>query len=839
MAEHELNKIVDNDGEVFNLRDSSKLGKTGDASNTTSTFTKASGDTSSITSGSKLSAIFTAISSFFASLKSLAFKDKVTDSDISGTVSDSHIASASTWNGKYTKPSTGIPKTDLASSVQTSLGKADTALQKHQDITGKADKVRGATAGNFAGLDSNGNLVDSGKSYSDLEGNYKLKQTAKVSPAASGSALSFIDTVSQDENGEITATKKTVTVDSTYSSAGTNPVNGKAVAAAIGTLDVNDISGFGAGKTLATLTETDGKVAATFQDIEITKSQVSDFPTEMTPSSHTHGNITNDGKIGTTANLPVITGTGGAVTTGSFSTTASAVGTSSAAGTANTFSRGDHVHSISLATGDSDGQVKIAGSNVSVAGWDTVALSQHQGTKQYHIQVNNTSSHPKGWCPIVRVRKTSGYGSFDAIRVSGTFYYARINWESDYDFVIDFQAIINISNNTAALYLGKTKMDSVPLRLIKIANRDYELQYNASVANMDYDIYYQVEGNARKYTTFYTTYQASTSTGTAITSGKRLEGNIAYEADKLSTSRTIQTDLASTSSASFNGTANITPGVTGTLPVANGGTGATTPAGAQFNLIDKATTELGPMMDGYRIAIMETEPSATNSVIAGYRTGLTMWNYMKGKMSSDTGVNISGSAKSVNADAGESISSTGTNGSMEILNGALTSSSGGGGSCSIDGDGISFTQGATGSSMTAGSISTAGTGTFTGGASAKGRQIDGSATIVSNRSSIVWNASNTHLVVNRSAASTTTIDLKNLLNGVVYWLHVPRDNIIALKNSSAISTFYCYDAAFTMTYTSDTYDIRSHIHSGGAHSHGGFSTAIVRSNNNFYVMMDY
>ena len=113
---------------------------------------------------------------------------------------------------------------------------------------------------------------------------------------------------------------------------------------------------------------------------------------------------------------------------------------------------------------------------------------------------------------------------------------------------------------------------------------------------------------------------------------------------KLDTARTIQTDLASTSSAGFDGTANITPGVTGTLPVANGGTGATTPAGAQFNLIDKATTELSPMEDNHRIAIMSPEPSATNSVIAGYRTGLTMWNYMKGKMSSDTGVNISGNA---------------------------------------------------------------------------------------------------------------------------------------------------------------------------------------------------
>lgn len=34
-----------------------------------------------------------------------------------------------TWNGKYTKPSGGIPKTDLANDVQTSLDKADTAIQ--------------------------------------------------------------------------------------------------------------------------------------------------------------------------------------------------------------------------------------------------------------------------------------------------------------------------------------------------------------------------------------------------------------------------------------------------------------------------------------------------------------------------------------------------------------------------------------------------------------------------------------------------------------------------------------------------------------------------------------
>ena len=47
----------------------------------------------------------------------------------------------------------------------------------------------------------------------------------------------------------------------------------------------------------------------------------------------------------------------------------------------------------------------------------------------------------------------------------------------------------------------------------------------------------------------------------------------------LTTARTIRTNLASTTAASFNGSANITPGVTGTLAAANGGTGATSLTG--------------------------------------------------------------------------------------------------------------------------------------------------------------------------------------------------------------------------------------------------------------------
>ena len=49
-------------------------------------------------------------------------------------------------DAKYTQPSGGIPKSHLASDVQTSLGKADTAIQSHQDISGKEDKSNKVTS---------------------------------------------------------------------------------------------------------------------------------------------------------------------------------------------------------------------------------------------------------------------------------------------------------------------------------------------------------------------------------------------------------------------------------------------------------------------------------------------------------------------------------------------------------------------------------------------------------------------------------------------------------------------------------------------------------------------
>ena len=93
------------------------------------------------------------------------------------------------------------------------LSKEDKARLNALDsnLAAKADKDTDAVDGNIAEFDTNGNPVDSGHALSE----YKTKQTAVTDPTASGNTLSFIDSITQNANGEITATKKTVKVGAT------------------------------------------------------------------------------------------------------------------------------------------------------------------------------------------------------------------------------------------------------------------------------------------------------------------------------------------------------------------------------------------------------------------------------------------------------------------------------------------------------------------------------------------------------------------------------------------------------------------------------------------------
>lgn len=122
--------------------------------------------------------------------------------------------------GTYTKPATGIPKSDLASGVQASLGKADTALQKHQDISGKLDKTGDAstTTVAFSAASARENVKTGEKlsvivgkiakwfadlktvaftgSYTDLANKPTIPDGSKYLPLAGGKMIGDIDLAS-------------------------------------------------------------------------------------------------------------------------------------------------------------------------------------------------------------------------------------------------------------------------------------------------------------------------------------------------------------------------------------------------------------------------------------------------------------------------------------------------------------------------------------------------------------------------------------------------------------------------------------------------------------------
>ena len=109
------------------------------------------------------------------------------------------------------------------------------------------------------------------------------------------------------------------TITDTYSGTSSNGMSGKAVKSAIDALDGTITGTAGSGKTLTAFSQTDGKVSATFGNISITKSQVSDFPTIPTVNNATltiqkNGTTVNtftaNASSNVTANITVPTDTG-------------------------------------------------------------------------------------------------------------------------------------------------------------------------------------------------------------------------------------------------------------------------------------------------------------------------------------------------------------------------------------------------------------------------------------------------------------------------------------------------------------------------------------------------
>lgn len=110
-------------------------------------------------------------------------------------------------------------------------------------------------------------------------------------------------------------------------------------------------------------------------------------------------------------------------------------------------------------------------------------------------------------------------------------------------------------------------------------------------------------------------------TGNEMISGTKTFGNTIVgsvsgnsgTSSKLATARTLQTNLTSTSTASFDGTANVTLGVTGILPVANGGTGNSTGKASSAVNADSAVMAESAVRDGAGNTIADTYIKTVNN----------------------------------------------------------------------------------------------------------------------------------------------------------------------------------------------------------------------------------
>ena len=126
------------------------------------------------------------------------------------------LATTNEVNAKYTKPSDGIPKSDLASSVQTSLGKADTALQK-----APVTSVNGKTGAVQLAASDVGALPTSTKYVVSVNGESgEVKNIAKINSAntfTGNQTVTGNGSVSGNftVGGNLTVNGTTTTVDST------------------------------------------------------------------------------------------------------------------------------------------------------------------------------------------------------------------------------------------------------------------------------------------------------------------------------------------------------------------------------------------------------------------------------------------------------------------------------------------------------------------------------------------------------------------------------------------------------------------------------------------------
>lgn len=316
MAQHNLSKIVDDNGEEYlikakGLEDQVQISLTGDVTGSVTT---------DFTSDPSIS---TTISNGAVTESKLA-----TDAVTNGKIKDGEITKAKLNASVYDETAGSIAdgtnsnlatKTQVKAYVESVVSSEGhykgvqsvatinswTAANLHNGdrvITSSDPEGSGTgtlTLGNLPVVDGQEVIFyvsddQSVKIWQSSEGNYKIKQTAVSDPTASGTTLTAIATISQNANGEITATKKTIqsattsqsgvvqlagSIGSTVSSENNKAASEKAVRDAINALDAEKTSTDGTNVQVK-VTETDGKISAvsvTTDNTENKNNKVSSF----------------------------------------------------------------------------------------------------------------------------------------------------------------------------------------------------------------------------------------------------------------------------------------------------------------------------------------------------------------------------------------------------------------------------------------------------------------------------------------------------------------------------------------------------------------------------------
>lgn len=345
-------------------------------------------------------------------------------------------------------------------------------------VLGGSNKT--VTAGNVV-LYGSKEFVWTGNAWEELgnEGSYKIVQAAVADPSASGTSNTFIDTISQDTNGKITATKKTVAVTNSA------PTLAWGTTSTIGT-----VAGTNLQVKMPANPNTDTKVTQT-----VTTSNAA-YPLLLAPNGQTTTTTTTSYfDSGVTLNP---------------STNTIAANVSGNAATATKLSKSEFTT-------------------------DTIDNVTHSG-----LLYGTVGSYTG-----------PGFSSSDAMILS-------MSWNSSNNYGAQIALDDTTTPNMYVRNKGSGSWSSWSKVLLSTNYTDYTVKKDGTGASGTWSI--SVTGSS------------ASCTGNAAT------------ATKLATARTIRTNLASTYAVAFDGSASITTGVTGTLPIANGGTGATTASAARDNL---------------------------------------------------------------------------------------------------------------------------------------------------------------------------------------------------------------------------------------------------------------